>query len=285
MLSDLKIVGVFLIGTVVWISSTDWIVMQLFPDITSLVYYNYIKGIIYSILASIFVYVVVRKRTAKVTSTADQLSVELQEKKALIGELHHRVKNNLAVLSALIDLQLTFQLENEVKSQLNIMKYRVHAIARIQELMYSHERISEVNIISFLKSYTKELSIFYQRMVLFDQKTTSDMILNLNVAVPLGILYNEILQLLFVHSGNKEAIKVSLDENDSEIIMDLIAPNLKRSLESLDEAGSIQPLIIDLYSQQLNADLITNYSKTKELIHISLTIPKKNITRGAFGNM
>lgn len=124
----------------------------------------------------------------------------LKEKTTLLAEIHHRVKNNLAIVSGLLELQ-SMEVDPEHKLPLQRSINRIHSIAMVHELMYETERLSSVNI----KHYLDQLIPAIKRTMQSKKQVEINLDLeehqlNINQAIPLGLLFNELLTNSFKYA-------------------------------------------------------------------------------------
>ncbi|MAL19204.1 MAG: hypothetical protein CL670_05125 [Balneola sp.] len=123
-----------------------------------------------------------------------KIQASLHEKETLLQEIHHRVKNNLAIVVGLLQLQV-FRSVNEVeKIRLTEAQNRVHSIAMVHELLYQSDDFTKVNLHTYydklLKGIKENMQIGGQSI---DHKLKIDSeSLNINQAIPLGLLINEL---------------------------------------------------------------------------------------------
>ncbi|HWQ66595.1 MAG TPA: PAS domain S-box protein, partial [Methanospirillum sp.] len=118
----------------------------------------------------------------------------LKEKEILLREVHHRVKNNLAVIIALISMQGNLVSEKKTHDLLIELQSRVMAIALIHESLYNTENIAKINFneyVSYLihhiiKSFNPDLD----PEIIIEVDQTS---INLDVAIPCGLIINELI--------------------------------------------------------------------------------------------
>lgn len=148
------------------------------------------------------------------------LKESLEEKQILLQEIHHRVKNNLAVISSLLQLQI-FQTDDEgVQKLLQESQTRVQTMALIHEQLYQTENLSRIH----LQQYVGELVEFIRQAYEMQDKQIEVQIdvdsveLNINKAIPFGLLLNEILSNSYDHAfKNRDSgtifIQISQDED------------------------------------------------------------------------
>ena len=146
----------------------------------------------------------------------EDLRANITEKEALLRELHHRVKNNLQIITSLINIQLHDADEKAREALLPILT-RVKTMAIIQESIYSSETYTMVNMRSCVTRLTEHLrSLFNAQNINFHINT--DLKLNLETAMPLCLIINELVTNSIKHAfpENKGSIHIEVEEKDSE---------------------------------------------------------------------
>ena len=86
-----------------------------------------------------------------------KLQQSLEEKEALLKEIHHRVKNNLQVVSGLLNLQSADTSSEEVKAIMNEGQSRVKSMALIHQMLYQHENLNDISFQEYLKKLIDEI--------------------------------------------------------------------------------------------------------------------------------
>lgn len=132
----------------------------------------------------------------------EELRNSLKEKEVLLAEIHHRVKNNLAVITGLLELQ-TYNVDNQnAENILRESQMRIHSIAMVHEKLYHNERLSEIKI----HNYILELASVVGK-TMGDRQTKIDInydldpvSLQITQAIPCGLLLNEVLTNSFKHA-------------------------------------------------------------------------------------
>jgi PAS domain S-box-containing protein len=145
----------------------------------------------------------------------DQLKASLKEKEVLLREIHHRVKNNLQVVSSLLNMQARATKNKDVKDILSEARNRINAMALIHSQLYEGGDLSEINMKGFLDKLLVQLLQIHS---VPDRKITPivhavDCSLPISIAVPVGLIANELLTNAFKHAlvNRKEGmIEVSL---------------------------------------------------------------------------
>jgi two-component sensor histidine kinase len=125
----------------------------------------------------------------------------LAEREALLKELHHRVKNNLQVITSLLEMQAEKAGHPQALSSLAEARNRVGAIASMHELLYQSESFSEIELSRYARRLVTQFVSFYQKDSLVSVSVVGDGIsLDLARAVPLGLLLNELVSNAFKHA-------------------------------------------------------------------------------------
>ncbi|HDZ13663.1 hypothetical protein LCGC14_0766710 [marine sediment metagenome] len=127
--------------------------------------------------------------------TKNELEEKINEKETLIKEVHHRVKNNLQTISSLLSLQSRNTTDPEVKNLLKSSQNRVISMAMVHEMLYMREDLSNIEY----QSYVQELAEYLVRSIKGTSSNISleidipEIKLNIDTAIPLGLLINETL--------------------------------------------------------------------------------------------
>lgn len=189
-----------------------------------------------------------------------QISEQTEQLKNLMKELHHRVKNNLAIISSLLRLQST-RLEDEgaVKA-VREGQQRVEAMSLIHQKLYESDNITKVNMREYINELVQGLLHAYgYRIDDFDLKIDIAAIeLDVELAVPLGLILNEIITNSFKHAfdqidnpqlsiilNEKEHLHLEIKDNGPGIDMNVWHR----------PAGSFGKRLIVMLSEQIGAIL------------------------------
>lgn len=142
-----------------------------------------------------------------------EVAARLKEKEVLIKEINHRVKNNLQVMNSLMNLQANVIIQHEMKEIFRTTQNRIRAMAIIQETLYLSGNYTELNFTEFLKKYTRELANIYNASDLVTFEIMDfPLFININIAVSLGLLFNEILTNALRHAFiERPQGKISID--------------------------------------------------------------------------
>lgn len=186
----------------------------------------------------------------------DVLKKLLHEKDIYIKEIHHRVKNNLQVVTSLIGLQAMKCGNREAEEQLTTARNRINAMALIQENIYQHKNLASVDFDNYLRTLAFELYHTYsEHMENAELKLdTSEVILDVNKAVPLAIIANELITNACKHAfadvcGERCYILVYLKGDDDTV--ELAIEDNGRGLPGTVDPESSDTLGLTLVSLEL----------------------------------
>ena len=197
--------------------------------------------------------------TELVTSQRELKKV-VTEKEALLQEVHHRVKNNLAIISGLIELQSTDIDDLETLSKLKATQLRILSISKVHELLYQQEHIHEICSEKYLRDLTDTISNSFSGDddELEFSLELAPFSLSLDQAIPCGLLINELISNSLKHAfpnekNKKISIKTEVNGDSVTIFYRDFGVGLPDGVD-LNEAGNFGMMIIDTLLKQLEAD-------------------------------
>ena len=161
------------------------------------------------------VYILNKKRAAEkmLQHRKTQLEESLDEKEILIKEIHHRVKNNLAIISSFLSLQ-SGNLDNDLSDMFITAENRVQSMALIHEQLYKSDKFGDINLKEYFNDLINNLVQSYKLSCVLDLKLNIQKLsLDLDKLIPIGIITNEIISNSMKHAFNcdkKPSLKVEL---------------------------------------------------------------------------
>lgn len=136
----------------------------------------------------------------------EKLKASLKEKELLMKEIHHRTKNNLTIISSLLNLQSRHIHDKEARDVFKESQNRARSMALIHEKLYSSDDLRKIDFGEYIKSLTMELFSSYQTSsgIKLDMDI-NDVDLDINTSVPLALIVNEIVtnSLKYAFPGEK----------------------------------------------------------------------------------
>jgi PAS domain S-box-containing protein len=144
----------------------------------------------------------------------EQIKTSLKEKEVLIKEIHHRVKNNLQVVSSLLFLQSQTVKDEETRRILEESRNRVKSMAFIHKQLYQSKNLAHIDFASYVRSLTKNLLTSYRTNgndISLDVRV-DDIFLALDSAIPCGLIINELVSNTLKHAfSNHSAGHITVD--------------------------------------------------------------------------
>jgi len=197
----------------------------------------------------------VQVRTAELTAT-------LKEREVLLQEVHHRVKNNLQVISSLISLQLRQDKEGASRHALEECQTRVQAIALIHQQLYQSKDYARVPFSEYTKSLAANV---FQATGVSPQSVSlklavEDLALPVDKAIPCGLILNELITNALKHAfpaGREGTIRIELGKIQNGRLVLCVSDDgigLPKGLDA-QTAGSLGLQLVRMLAKQVDAEL------------------------------
>jgi len=131
----------------------------------------------------------------ELSSSYNQLLESLEEKELLLHEIHHRVKNNMQVITSLLDLQLGYINDRDPKELFSEIKNRIRSMSLVHEKLYLAKDLSQVNFSDYLSTLVSNLYRFYNLSMdkIALNLDIRDISLGIDTAIPCGLIVNELI--------------------------------------------------------------------------------------------
>jgi PAS domain S-box-containing protein len=206
-------------------------------------------------------------------NTENQIKDSLKEKEVLLKEIHHRVKNNLQVISSILNLQSSFVSDERTLEILEESRNRIHSMATIHENLYLTTNFSSIDFASYLQNLTTKLiSSYHITPITINLRTELTSInLLLDQAIPCGLLVNELItnaiKYAFINRSEGE-IFIGLKENQGiiELKIEDNGVGLPSNFE-IFKSNSLGLQLVSTLVEQLDGEIkILNEKGTKYLI-------------------
>lgn len=204
----------------------------------------------------------IESRITETEKIAAQLITALKEKEVLLAEIHHRVKNNLAVVRGLLNMQLNTTTNESAKGPLRESVNRITTMALIHQKLYTRGNHDSVDLVSYVNELVREIAASYhQQNTTMPEVNTDikDISLTLNRAVPCGLILNEFLSNAYKHAFSKEqrgTIRISItpDAAKTDFVNLVVADNGKGIPEGFDPdtSATLGITIIQSLTDQLD---------------------------------
>jgi len=142
------------------------------------------------------------RKEKKRQEAEDYLKKSLEEKDVLLREVHHRVKNNMQIISSILSMQSRNIDDPKLKDILQESQNRIRSMALIHENLYNHKSLANIMFSTYVKSLCGNIARTYanqQANVQFDYQI-EDAYLPMDIAIPCGLIINELISNSFKYA-------------------------------------------------------------------------------------
>jgi len=206
----------------------------------------------------------VSERTADLLESREELKVSLKEKDILFKEIQHRVKNNLAQVHGMLELQETMSENESVADLLKISKSRIRTMSLAHEALYNNENFSKISLKDYIENIAEVTHRSFQdgNKVVNLNYEVDDLHLDMAKAIPLGLMISEILINSHKHAFNETKngnIKILSSIKDHSMQLN-ISDNGSGIPEDLDlkKSNSLGMTLVNSFTDQLKAKMTIN---------------------------
>ena len=209
-------------------------------------------------LLSYFLYRLLRRSRAQ----KEMIAKTLKEKDTLMREIHHRVKNNLQLVSSLLTMQGRSINDLNALEAINEGKSRVRSMALIHQDLYNRENLTGISVKEYIEKLTTELFGTYQ--VNQDQINLEmhieDIELDVDTMVPLGLIINELISnsLKYAFPENRQGLlQVSLAIKDNNLRLQVTDDGIGYDVNKISEE-SFGSTLVKALTEQLDGKITTD---------------------------
>ncbi len=164
------------------------------------------------------------KNNIELTSKNQQISKALEDKNILLREIHHRVKNNLQVISSLLKLQSQYIEDEGAVKAIAEGRNRVHSMALLHQNLYKEDNLTGVNMKEYFTNLIEGLFDAYKITDIKLVTEIEDLTLDIDTVIPLGLIANELVSNALKHAfDNVEngVLTVKLSEKDGHLLFNV----------------------------------------------------------------
>lgn len=207
----------------------------------------------------------------------EQIKASLAEKEVLLKEIHHRVKNNLQIISSLLNLQSDYVKNHETLEILKVCQNRVTTMALIHEQLYQAEDLAQIDFAEYIENLATNLLTSYERdsNAIALKLNIDDIKLNIDTAIPCGLIINELISNSLKYAfipGKPGEISISFQLISNNCLQLIISDNgiglpLNLDINNTDSLGL--QLVTALASQLEGAIEINRNIGTQFIIQFS----------------
>ncbi|GFO96425.1 histidine kinase/PAS domain-containing protein [groundwater metagenome] len=202
----------------------------------------------------------------------EQIENSLKEKEVLLREIHHRVKNNMQIISSLLRLQSGYIKEKKYRDMYKESQNRIVTMSLIHEKLYQSTDLTRIEIGGYIKELVNGLFISYE---IYPGKITTNIdvesvYLGINSAIPCGLIINELISNSLKYAfpeGKSGEIKISLRSTGEGNIELIVADNgiglpIDMDFKKIESWG--MRMVTILVENQLHGELSLNRDRGTE---------------------
>jgi len=213
--------------------------------------------------------------TEELLDSQNELLKINNEKDTLLKEIHHRVKNNMQIISGLLELQSFYINNDEAQEIFRESQNRILSMAQVHEMLYKFENLAAINFTTYLENLINHIRDSYNLNDRISFKINSVVKnINIDIAVPCALLINELLSNIIKHAfdeGQNGVVNISFQLKGDSYFLE-VTDNGK-GIGKVDLQGEQKTLGLSLIQSlvsQLNGEMaIINESGTKVLVSFS----------------
>jgi two-component sensor histidine kinase len=207
----------------------------------------------------------------------------LEDKEMLLREIHHRVKNNMQIISSLLNLQRSYIQDPNTDSILQESQDRVKSMAMVHEKLYETPELSHINVDDYIRKLTQNLFLSYRVQSGINlEMNFDDIYISTDTAIPLGLLINELVSNSLKHAfvgRDHGTITISVSEIENGYQL-MVGDNGWGIPEGFDytQTDTLGLQLVNSLLDQINGTLFLETGKgTKFIIRFSeLNYPKRH---------
>ena len=279
----------FVVGTV-WILVTDYLLLRLSLSLEQLSRLQTLKGGIYVVITAVLAWILVRRHAfqqlriqQELREQRDTAQKTLREREALIGEIHHRVRNILQIVLSIIGLSSQAKAGEHAESdapgerdtssapsltasqQIGRITERVSAIALVHDHVLTSRNVEAVDCSRYIPALVNSVRPRFYRPNVEVTHRVAEIMLSLEVAVPCGLVINELLINALTHGfppDGEGSVSVTMEadaDNPNEVVITVlddgvgIGTQFAASARAANEAVGL--LIAEAMALQISAEL------------------------------
>ncbi|NRB46027.1 MAG: tetratricopeptide repeat protein [Saprospiraceae bacterium] len=208
------------------------------------------------------------KRNQKTTAA---LAVKNSENELLLKEIHHRVKNNLEMVSSLLKLQSVKTKDQEAKEVMRASQNRVQSMGILHQKLYQGENLGSIEMLDYFQNLSENIVDAFGANDKVEVQYDMDRVeLDVDTAVPIGLIVNELLTNSLKYAfpeDRKGKIELSLKEMDEKQLQLVVADNgVGQTAGASPKGTGFGSQLVQLLTSQLQGSMQADYSRGTRLV-------------------
>lgn len=190
--------------------------------------------------------------------------ISLKEKEQLLKEIHHRVKNNMQIISSLLRLQFINENDDRINKLIQDSQNRIYAMALVHEMLYNTKQFKLTNFKEYIQLLTKSIFSSYApsgHQINLKIDIPSELQLETETIIPLGLMVNEIitnsLKYAFQTMNGEIIVNCKVEGDEYRICVSDNGKGLKRNFD-MEEDSNLGMQLVYLLGEQIDAKIEMN---------------------------
>jgi two-component sensor histidine kinase len=184
----------------------------------------------------------------------------IEEKRLLLAELYHRVKNNLNIVTSLINIKKNNSQSKEVIDALEDCRGRVYSMALVHQQMYSESRVGNLNMMSYLVELIRNVEhAFGGEADVILEVNSEELMLPISKAVPIGLIMNELITNSYKHANlpnQKLIVNIHVSQVGNSMQIELTDNGPGINLDKQNNQNTLGFELIRSLCEQIDASFI-----------------------------
>jgi two-component sensor histidine kinase len=194
--------------------------------------------------------------------------LSLREKEHLLKEIHHRVKNNLQIVSSLLNLQSENITDEKYLGLIKESQNRINSMALVHEMLYKSKDLSKIELKQYIEKLCSSVNMSYsspEKEIVFSYNIEAGIFLEIDMMIPIGLMLNEILSNSYKYAfpeKDKGVITIELSSENEKIKM-VVFDNgigLKKNFD-IKKTGSLGMQLVQMLGEQIDAAVAVSSDK------------------------
>ena len=208
----------------------------------------------------------------------NQLQTLLYENEVLMKEIHHRIKNNLQVISSMLNLQIQNEENTQIQNVLKDTQNRVYSMAIIHQTLYQNKNYSTINVSATILFLIQNILYSFNRTDIEIESDIEEIILDVNTAIPIALIINEAITNVVKYAFpenftmSEKKVFIQLKRKDFSVELSIKDNGIGIDKKMIQQLSNVGFSIIKALAEQINAQLFISSEKNQGT-EIKLLIP------------
>ena len=198
---------------------------------------------------------------SNIKDAEEKIRASLKEKEVLLQEIHHRVKNNMQIISSLLSLQANHTDSEEIAEILKESRGRVKSMAMIHEKLYHSQNLGKLNMLEYINNLATDIVSSYSTNstdIILDMDV-ENISLNIDTAIPMGLMVNELVSNSVKHAfpNKRGVISLKLKYMDDYYLLSVSDNGIGFPENfNIDDSSSLGLKLVKSLAIQLEGELL-----------------------------